>query len=157
MNLKNIGIFIGFVLIPVIVGVIASIATSSSVDTWFQTLEKPFFNPPEWLFAPVWTSLYVVMGISSYLIYTSAQSAMRILALDVYIMQLFLNFLWSWLFFWFNSPGFALFNIILLAVVIVIMIRRFYGNHKLAGILQIPYLMWILFATALNASIWYLN
>lgn len=157
MNLKNIGIFIGFVLIPVIVGVIASIATSSSVDTWFQTLEKPFFNPPEWLFAPVWTSLYVLMGISSYLIYTSAQSAMRILALDVYIMQLFLNFLWSWLFFWFKSPGFALFNIILLAVVIVIMIRRFYGIHKLAGILQIPYLMWILFATALNASIWYLN
>ena len=157
MNLKNIGIFIGFVLIPVIVGVIASIATSSSVDTWFQTLEKPFFNPPEWLFAPVWTSLYVLMGISSYLIYTTAQSAMRILALDVYIMQLFLNFLWSWLFFWFKSPGFALFNIILLAVVIVIMIRRFYGIHKLAGILQIPYLMWILFATALNASIWYLN
>jgi tryptophan-rich sensory protein len=157
MNLKNIGIFIGFVLIPVTVGVIASIATSSSVDTWFQTLEKPFFNPPEWLFAPVWTSLYVLMGISSYLIYTSAQSAMRILALDVYIMQLFLNFLWSWLFFWFKSPGFALFNIILLAVVIVIMIRRFYGIHKLAGILQIPYLMWILFATALNASIWYLN
>lgn len=157
MNLKNIGIFIGFVLIPVTVGVIASIATSSSVDTWFQTLEKPFFNPPDWLFAPVWTSLYVLMGISSYLIYTSAQSAMRILALDVYIMQLFLNFLWSWLFFWFKSPGFALFNIILLAVVIVIMIRRFYGIHKLAGILQIPYLMWILFATALNASIWYLN
>jgi translocator protein len=157
MNLKNIGIFIGFVLIPVTVGVIASIATSSSVDTWFQTLEKPFFNPPEWLFAPVWTSLYVLMGISSYLIYTTAQSAMRILALDVYIMQLFLNFLWSWLFFWFKSPGFALFNIILLAVVIVIMIRRFYGIHKLAGILQIPYLMWILFATALNASIWYLN
>ena len=157
MNLKNIGIFIGFVLIPVTVGVIASIATSSSVDTWFQTLEKPFFNPPEWLFAPVWTSLYVLMGISSYLIYTTAQSAMRILALDVYIMQLFLNFLWSWLFFWFKSPGFALYNIILLAVVIVIMIRRFYGIHKLAGILQIPYLMWILFATALNASIWYLN
>ena len=157
MNLKKIGLFIVFVLIPVIVGITASIATNSSVDTWFQTLEKPFFNPPGWLFAPVWTTLYILMGVSSFLVYQSAQSAMRTLALDVYFMQLFLNFLWSWMFFWFRSPGLALINIIFLLVVILVMIRRFYGIHKLSGILQIPYLIWILFATALNASIWYLN
>ena len=157
MNFKKIGLLVGFILLPVIVGITASIATQSSVDTWYLTLEKPFFNPPNWLFAPVWTTLYVLMGVSAYMIHTQAPSAMRTLAMDVFYFQLFLNFLWSWLFFWFQSPLLGLICIIFLLVVLIVMIRRFYGLNKTAAVLQIPYLLWILFATSLNTAILYLN
>ncbi len=157
MNIKKVGLLLGFILLPVLVGLTASIATQSSVDTWYMTLEKPFFNPPNWLFAPVWTTLYVLMGISAYLIHTLKPSVMRKLAMDVFYFQLFLNFLWSWLFFWFQSPLLGLICIIFLLVVIIVMIRRFYSLNKVAGLLQIPYLLWILFATSLNTAILYLN
>ena len=157
MNIKKIGLFLGFILLPVIVGITASIATQSSVDTWYLTLEKPFFNPPNWLFAPVWTTLYILMGVSAYLIYTLTPSAMRTLAMDVFYFQLFLNFLWSWLFFWFQSPLLGLICILFLLVVLIVMIRRFYSLNKISGLLQIPYLIWILFATSLNTAILYLN
>ncbi len=157
MNLKKIGLLAGFIMLPVLVGITASIATQSSVDTWYLTLEKPFFNPPSWLFAPVWTTLYILMGVSAFLIHTLSPSAMRTLAMDVFYFQLFLNFLWSWMFFWFRSPLFGLMCIVFLLVVLIVMIRRFYGLNKIAGLLQIPYLMWILFATGLNAAIYYLN
>lgn len=157
MNLKKLGLLLGFILLPVIVGITASIATQSSVDTWYLTLQKPFFNPPNWLFAPVWTTLYILMGVSAFLIHTLKPSAMRTLAMDVFYFQLFLNFLWSWLFFWFQSPLLGLICILFLLVVLIVMIRRFYGLNKTAGLLQIPYLIWILFATSLNAAILYLN
>ena len=157
MDYKKIGLFIGFVLLPIVVGLTASIATQSSVDTWFQELNKPFFNPPGWLFGPVWTTLYILMGISGFLIHVTKKSAMRTLAMDVFYVQLFLNFLWSWLFFWFQSPILGLVCIFVLLVVLILMIRRFYPIHKTAALLQIPYLLWILFATTLNGSIWYLN
>lgn len=157
MDFKKIGKLIGFILLPVIVGITASIATQSSVDTWYLTLEKPFFNPPNWLFAPVWTTLYILMGISAFIVHTQVPSAMRTLAMDVFYFQLFLNFLWSWLFFWFQSPLLGLICILFLLVVLIVMIRRFYGINKVAGLLQIPYLIWILFATSLNTAILYLN
>lgn len=157
MNIKKVGLFLGFILLPVVVGITASIATQSSVDSWYLTLEKPFFNPPNWLFAPVWTTLYILMGVSAYLIHTQSPSAMRTLAMDVFYFQLFLNFLWSWLFFWFQSPLLGLICILFLLVVLFVMIRRFYGLNKIAGLLQIPYLLWILFATSLNSAILYLN
>lgn len=157
MNIKKVGLLLGFILLPVMVGITASIATQSSVDTWYLTLEKPFFNPPNWLFAPVWTLLYILMGVSAYLIHTQPPSAMRTLAMDVFYFQLFLNFLWSWLFFWFQSPLLGLICILFLLVVLNVMFRRFYALNKLAGLLQIPYLIWILFATSLNTAILYLN
>lgn len=157
MDARKIVVLIGFILLPVLVGITASIATQSSVGTWYMTLEKPFFNPPNWLFAPVWTTLYILMGISAFLVHIRPPSAMRTLAMDVFYFQLFLNFMWSWLFFWFKSPLMGLICIIFLLVVLLVMIRRFYNLHKVAGLLQIPYLLWILFATSLNVSIVYLN
>jgi translocator protein len=146
-----------FLLIPILIGVTAGFATSSSVSSWYVELNKPFFNPPNWLFGPVWTVLYLLMGISSWLVYRSPAGASRTLSLDIYGFMLFLNFIWSFLFFGFRLPGAAFVEIILLWLIIVIMIIQFYRVHRLAALLQIPYLLWISFASLLNGSIWYLN
>ncbi len=146
-----------YFLLPLAVGFAASFATASSVGGWYLTLDKPFFNPPNWLFAPVWTVLYLLMGVSSWLVYRSKVGVSRTFSLDVYGFQLFLNFLWSFLFFGFQSPGLALINILILWVTILFMIIFFSKVSRLAAWLQIPYLLWVTFATALNASIWWLN
>jgi benzodiazapine receptor len=156
MKKLNITIIVLF-LLPLVVGGIAGFATASSVSTWYVGLEKPFFNPPNWVFGPVWTILYSLMGISSILIYRSPISAERRISLDVYFLQLFLNFTWSFLFFGLKSPLLALINIILLLIMIMVMIIQFSRVNKIAAGLQIAYLLWVSFATALNLSIWYLN
>jgi translocator protein len=142
---------------PLLVGAFASLATASSVGTWYATLNKPFFNPPNWLFGPVWTTLYILMGVSSLMVYKRPYSASRRFGLDLYMIQLFFNFTWSFVFFGFQSPGWALVNIVLLWLLLVLMIIHFYRSSSVAAYLQIPYLMWITFATALNAAIWWLN
>lgn len=146
-----------FIALPLLVGFFASIATASSVSTWYVTLQKPFFNPPNWVFGPVWTILYTLMGVSSYLVYKSGFSAYRQFGLDLYIVQLIFNFTWSFVFFWFMSPGWALVNIVILWILIFLMIINFYKTSRIAGILQIPYILWVTFATALNGAIWWLN
>jgi len=145
------------IMLPLAVGFGAGIATAGSVDTWYVGLQKPFFNPPNWIFMPVWTTLYLLMGISSVLIYRSSVSSARTISLDVYFFQLFLNFSWSFLFFWFNSPLLAFFIIILLLLMIINMIWQFSRVNKIASLLQVPYALWVSFATALNFAIWYLN
>lgn len=142
---------------PILVGALASVATASSVGTWYATLNKPSFNPPNWLFGPVWTMLYILMGVSSLLVYKAPSSASRRFGLDLYMVQLFFNFSWSFVFFGFQAPGWALANIIILWILLVLMIVHFRRSHPLAGWLQIPYLLWITFATALNAAVWWLN
>lgn len=155
MKIKLIYFFL--ILLPLAVGFLAGIATSGSVDTWYVELEKPFFNPPNWVFMPVWTTLYILMGVSSILIYKSKVSAARTISLDVYFLQLFLNFSWSFLFFGIKSPLFALIVIILLLIMIINMIWQFSRVNKLASLLQVPYSIWVSFATALNFAIWYIN
>lgn len=156
-TVKKIGIFLLFIAVPLVIGGTASFATASSVSSWYVTLEKPFFSPPNWVFGPVWTLLYILMGVSSYVVYKAPNSGARRLGLDTYAIMLGLNFLWSFLFFGFQMPGLAFIEIIILWFFILSMIVFFYRVKPIAGLLQLPYLAWVTFATALNGAIWWLN
>lgn len=136
------------------VGFIAGMFTSSSISSWYSGLVKPFFNPPNWVFGPVWTILYVLMGVSLYLVWTRSPSR---IAVTFFIIQLMLNFLWSFLFFYFKNPLLAFIDIILLLIMIILTIIQFYPISKTAAFLLIPYILWVSFATILNFSIYYLN
>lgn len=140
-------------------GYLSGLATQSSVDTWFQTLKKPSFNPPDWLFAPVWTTLYVMMGIAGGLVWSRIEREKDTVkkALLFFAIQLALNVLWSFLFFGMRNPFIAFIEIILLWLMIYETYAKFAKIDKVAGYLFIPYLLWVSFATVLNASIWWLN
>jgi benzodiazapine receptor len=155
--MKNVVKFIICLLIPLAVGAISGFATASSIDTWYAFIQKPSFNPPNYLFGPVWTSLYILMGISLYLIVRAQPNADSRKAIMIFSVQLFLNFCWSFLFFMFHAPGIALVEIVFLLISIIAMISIFYKVNKTAALLQIPYLLWVSFASALNGAIWYLN
>lgn len=141
------------------VGYFAGTATQSGVDTWFPTQEKPIFNPPSWLFAPVWTTLYIMMGIAAGLVWSKIDSDRENVrkALIFFAIQLALNMLWSFLFFGLHNPFLAMIEIVLLWLMIYETWTRFKKIDKIAGYLFIPYLLWVSFATVLNASIWWLN
>lgn len=145
------------ILLPLSVGVISSIATATGVRGWYLTLQKPFFNPPNYLFAPMWTILYILMGVSFYLVLQSHDVVLKKRAVIIFSIQLFLNFCWSFIFFKYHSAGVALIDIICLWLFIAGMILSFYAVNKRAGFLQLPYLLWVSFATALNAAIYILN
>lgn len=157
MKPKDIVVPILCVALPLIAGGISGALTSSAITGWYATLVKPSFNPPNYLFGPVWTALYVMMGVSLYMIYQSQQSEARSNALLVFCLQLFLNFWWSIFFFSFQRPDIALVEIGLLWLSIIWMIFSFRKIKPLAGYLQIPYLCWVSFASILNAAIWWLN
>ena len=141
------------------VGYGSGLATQSSITTWFPTLNKPFFNPPNWLFAPVWTILYVMMGVSAGLIWSKLDTVPILVkkALWVFTIQLILNALWSFLFFGMCNPFLALIEILLLWLMIVETIKVFKSIDSLASKLLIPYFLWVSFAMILNGGIWWLN
>lgn len=145
------------ILLTLSIGALGGFATASSIGSWYVTLNKPFFNPPNYLFGPVWTTLYILMGISFFIILQSPISTLRKKATRVFCVQLFLNFCWSFIFFKFQLLGFALIEIIIMWVAILSMILVFKKINILAAYLQIPYLIWVSFATLLNASLWWLN
>jgi translocator protein len=145
------------IALPLIVGSVSGIATSGNITTWYATLHKPVFNPPNYLFGPVWTLLYILMGISLYLIWRSPSGDARNYALAIFGIQLVLNFTWSFIFFSFKQTGWAFFEIILIWVCILAMIIIFHRINKTAAIIQVPYLIWVSFASVLNGSIWWLN
>ena len=145
------------ILFTLFVGALSGIATSDSITGWFTTLNKPFFNPPNYLFGPVRTTLYILMGISFYLILNQKENEFRKKAIAIFLVQLFLNFCWSFLFFKFQLLGIALIEIILIWISIIIMIIVFYKINKTAALIQIPYLLWVSFASVLNGAIWWLN
>ncbi|RXR21295.1 tryptophan-rich sensory protein [Flavobacterium amnicola] len=143
-----------------LVGFLSGFATQSSVKTWFPTLVKPFFNPPAWVFAPVWTVLYVLMGVSFAIIWSNEKSSSgenKRKAMFLFGMQLLLNALWSILFFGLCNPFLAFIEILLLWLLIFETIKAFGKIDSLASKLLYPYLAWVSFATVLNGSIWYLN
>lgn len=144
-------------LLPLGVGAIAGIFTAEAVPEWYATLNRPVFNPPNWLFGPVWTVLYIIMGISLFLIWKKEKSKERDLAIFVFLIQLLLNFGWSFLFFYFNMIGLALFEIILLWISILVMLVRFYKIKPVLAYMNFPYLLWVTFATILNGSYYFLN
>jgi tryptophan-rich sensory protein len=145
------------VLIPLIIGSLSGIANIGNLDTWYVQLNKPSFNPPGYLFGPVWTFLYLLMGVSLYLVWKSPEGKLRTNALVVFGLQMLLNFAWSFIFFYFRQTGWALVDIIALWILILVMILIFYKISKVAALIQIPYLLWVSFASVLNASIWILN
>ncbi|MDQ7818132.1 MAG: TspO/MBR family protein [Melioribacteraceae bacterium] len=144
-------------VLPLSVGAVAGMLTSQAVPTWYASLNRPSFNPPNWVFGPVWTSLYILLGISFYLIWKENPSKYRNLAIKVFSIQILLNFLWSFIFFYFNLIGVALLEIILLWISIVTMIYLFYKIKPIAAYLNIPYLLWVSFATILNSGYYFLN
>lgn len=151
---QSIRTFIIFILIPLTVGVLSSIVSGGT--KLYSTISQPALSPPGYIFPIVWTILYILMGISSYIIYTSGSPSTTD-ALSVYTLQLFFNFFWSILFFKFSLffPSFVW--LLLLIFLIIIMILKFYSINPIAAYLQIPYLLWCLFAAYLNLMIYILN
>ncbi|MHC1707063.1 MAG: TspO/MBR family protein [Bacteroidales bacterium] len=143
--------------LPLILGSVAGLFTAEAVPEWYETLNRPSFNPPNWVFGPVWTSLYILMGISLFLIWRQSTSKERNIAIFVFLLQIVLNFGWSFIFFYFNRIGLALVEIIVLWTSIVVMILLFYKIKPMAAYINIPYLLWVTFAAILNAAYYFLN
>ncbi len=140
------------------VGIIAGLATRESISTWYQTLNKPSFNPPNFIFAPVWTVLYLLMGISLFLIWKDGlNDSLTKFAFFFFLFHLLVNGLWSFVFFKFQSLLGAFIIIIFLLILILLTIILFYKINKVASFLLIPYFIWVSYATILNFSIWRLN
>ena len=139
-------------------GIISALLSHSSTDTWFNSLNKPSWNPPTYLFGPVWTFLYLLMGIALWLIWKSnTAAAQKKDALLLFAMQLFLNFWWSVFFFKFHSPSLAFIDILLMFIVILLTMFSFGAISRVACWLLVPYILWVSFATLLNCHIWSLN
>ncbi len=146
------------IAVPVAVGGLSGFATARGVANWYPTLTKPPFNPPSWVFGPVWTVLYIMMGVAAFLVWRKGLDADGVkMALTVFAIQLVLNGLWSILFFGMQAPGWALFEIILLWIAIGVTTVLFWRVVPLAGALLLPYWAWVSFAAVLNASLWWLN
>ncbi|MFA5987380.1 MAG: TspO/MBR family protein [Candidatus Paceibacterota bacterium] len=146
------------VFVSELAGIIGSIFTAPSVPTWYAGLVKPELNPPAWVFAPVWTTLFLLMGIAAFLVWKEGWEQKEIkVALGVFIGQLVLNTLWSILFFGLHSPGAALVEIIFLWVAILATIIIFSKISRPAAWLLAPYILWVSFAGYLNYSLWILN
>lgn len=150
--------FIINIAIPLGIGAIGAIFTAKSVNTWYQTLNKPSFNPPDSVFQPVWTTLFILIGISAYLVWQKREQIQNFpRTVAIYLMQLLLNLMWSFIFFQVRLIGLALFEIIIFLIVIIINARMFYKIDKTAGLLFIPYILWVSFATLLTYNLFILN
>ena len=139
-------------------GIIGSVFTTPAIPTWYATLQKPVFTPPNWLFAPAWITLYLLMGIAAFFIWRIGLDNRRVrTALIIFLVQLVLNSLWSVVFFGMQSPLYGVIVIIVLWLAILLTILIFARLSKLAAWLLVPYILWVSFASALNISIWILN
>ena len=162
MRLNNSAKLIISISIPLIAGLIGSLFTYPVIDTWYASLNKPFFNPSSWIFGPLWTVLYVMMGIAVFLVWKKSagfgwKDVQIATALIIFDIQLMLNLLWTVLFFGWQSPFFAFLEIILLWFTILVTILKFKRIDRRAAYLMIPYLLWVSFAAVLNYSIMVLN
>jgi len=150
--------FVINLLIPLFFGVLGGMITINAVKTWYPGIQKPSFNPPNWLFGPVWSTLFIIIGISAYLVWVKRDQIIHFpRTVAVYFIQLILNLAWSFLFFYNHLIGAALIEIIALLVVILINGIMFYKIDKTAGLLFIPYFLWVSFATFLTYNIFILN
>ncbi len=147
----------GFAALCAAVSAIGGAVTATSVGTWYQGLEKPAFNPPDWVFPVVWTALFAMIAVAGWRAWRSAPLAATRLALAVYIVQLALNIGWSVLFFGFRQIGLALAEILVLLPAIAANAALFWRLDRWAGALLVPYLLWVGYATVLTAALWVLN
>ena len=146
-----------FIIVCLTVEVLSSYWTNQSLLTWYPKLIKPLWTPPGWIFGPVWTVFYIIIAISGWLIYNADHSYQRKIALIFYWGQLSLNFVWSFLFFSLKSPISGLIDILFLCLMITFTIIKAWPVRRLASILLVPYLIWVIYATSLNAAIWLSN
>ena len=146
------------VAICLIIGFLSGFATQSSVSDWYVTLNKPSFNPPNWIFGPVWTLLYILMGIAAGIVWAKGFYHIWVkTALYNFGFQLLFNALWSVVFFGFKNPFWALLVILFLLALILVTIKWFNVVSRTAAYLLIPYFLWVCFATILNYKIWEMN
>lgn len=157
-TIREIARFLFCISISLSAGIIGNLTTAESVAGWYQKLQKPSFTPPDWLFGPVWTLLYVLMGIAAYLVWRAGlQNKLVRIGLIIFTLQLLLNLMWSLVFFGLNSPFGALLDIVCLWLTILAAIFCFYKVSTVAGWLMVPYLVWVSFAVILNFQIWRMN
>ena len=165
------------VTVAQLTGLVGSFATRPNIETWYRTLDKPAFTPPDWIFPVVWPSLYLLMGIAAWLVYRTPERKSRAFwgegssyesmllpsrpsrrtALSVYGIHLVFNAAWSFIFFEWQLTGLAFIEIIILLSLILWTTRLFYRIRPLAGYLMVPYIIWVSYATILNGAIWWLN
>jgi len=155
--MKNILKLIASVVISQAAGAIGSLFTVQNIPTWYAALNKPSFNPPNYLFGPVWISLYFIMGIAFFLVWKKSETYSIKVPAILFVSQLVLNALWSILFFGLKNPMLGFFEIIILWIFIILCIIKFYPISKIAAWLLLPYLLWVSFASVLNFKIWMLN
>lgn len=150
--------FVAAVILCELVGLAATPITIKAIPTWYAALEKPFFSPPNWVFGPVWTTLYFLMGVAIFTIWEKGIKKKQVrAAVNIFTVQLLFNFLWSLIFFGLKSPIIAFVDIAALLVALVVTIKRFYKISPLASYLLIPYLLWVSFASLLNLAVAVLN
>ncbi|MFA6338636.1 MAG: TspO/MBR family protein [Candidatus Paceibacterota bacterium] len=158
MQLNNTFKFIIAIVVSELAGIIGSVFTTPSIAGWYAGIVKPALNPPAWVFGPVWTTLFVLMGIAAFLVWKKGLDRRDVkIALGIFLGQLVLNTLWSIIFFGLHSPGSALVEIVFLWLGILATIVAFYKISKLAAWLLVPYILWVSFAAYLNYAIWSLN
>lgn len=158
MSLNNFLKLVIAIGISELAGIVGSFFTVSAIPTWYAGLMKPALNPLAWIFGPVWTALYVFMGVAAFLVWKNGWERKGVkIALGVFGIQLFLNAIWSIIFFGLKSPGWALVDIAVLWLAIIWTMIVFYRISKTAAWLLVPYLLWASFASYLNYSIWILN
>lgn len=155
--IRRIAIYIGSVVIGLLAGAIGAIATTPNIPTWYATLEKPLLNPPNWIFGPVWTILYIMIGIALAIIISAPKRFSKYKAYWWFAAQLTLNTSWSIAFFGFQSPLLGTIVIALLLISILLTAYSFYRIKPLAAYLLVPYILWVSFASYLTVGIALLN
>ena len=146
-----------FIAVCLGAGGLGAIATTQEIDGWYKTIAKPAWNPPDYVFGPVWTTLFIMMAIAGWLVWKPAGFKPVIVPLSLFGIQLILNVAWSWVFFGLHQTGWAVIEILVLWAVILATMVTFFRSSKVAGWLMVPYLAWVSFASVLNVAIWRLN
>jgi tryptophan-rich sensory protein len=149
--------FISFVVLCLGAGGLGAIATTPEIAGWYRTLAKPSWNPPDYVFGPVWTTLYVSMAIAAWLVWKPAGFTAAATPLSLFALQLALNVAWSWVFFGMHQPGWAFFEVLVLWLAILATTVAFFRCSRIPGYMMLPYLAWVSFAAALNFCIWRIN
>ncbi len=135
----------------------SQVSPGNGSSQWYEQLNKPDWNPPGWLFGPVWTTLYIIMAIAAWRIWKKSGFSDGVTELSVFTLQLILNGLWSFLFFGLQNPGLAFIEIIMLLGTIIFTTWLFFQKDRIAGWLMVPYILWVSFAAVLNRTIWLMN
>lgn len=156
LSWREIPLLIFSILLPQIVGAFGALFTFSSIADWYTSLTRPPLSPPNWVFGPVWTTLYLMMGLSLFLVLRQKTNKSKI-AVRIFYIQLFLNFLWSVVFFGFLSTGGGLIVIVAMWIAILMTILKFLKFSRIAAYLLVPYLIWVTFASYLNLAFFWLN